>query len=177
MNLKEIEIGRKPLFNGRILNLREDTVRLPDGTTAKREVIEHFGGSCVAALNDKKELLMVQQFRYAVGKELLELPAGKLEKGEDPQICAARELEEETGYRAEKLYPLGVMYPTPAYCQEAIYMYYTDRLVPTSQKLDADEFLEVIAIPFEKAVEMVKNGEITDGKTGLAILKLEGLLK
>ncbi len=176
MNLKEIKTDSVSLFHGCVLNLRKDTVTLPNGETAFREVIEHNGGACVAALDDKGNLLMVRQYRYAAGEIMWEIPAGKLEKGEDPALCAARELEEETGYTAKELIPLGFFFPTPAYCQEKIYMYYAKELTPTKQNLDEDEFLEVAAIPFEKALEMVNNGEIIDGKTQLAILKLKRLL-
>lgn len=176
MNLRETQLNRQSIFHGNILGLRKDTVCLPDGNTAQREVIEHPGGCCVAALNEQNRLLMVRQFRYAVGRELWELPAGKLEPGEDPMVCAARELEEETGYRTEQLISLGAFYPTPAYCQEIIHMYYTRQLVPTRQHLDRDEFLEVASIPFEQAAAMVKSGEIADGKTALAILKLKEIL-
>lgn len=176
MNLKETQIASTPIFNGRVLNLRTDTVTLPNGQTAYREVIEHNGGACVAALDDNNNLLLVRQYRYAAGETTWELPAGKLEKGEDPLVCATRELEEETGYRAKKLISLGSFYPTPAYCQEKIYMYYAKELTPTKQNLDEDEFLEVRAFPFHQVIEMVKKGEITDGKTQLAILRLHLLL-
>ena len=176
MNLKEQRIDSENLFHGVVLNLRKDKVILPNGETANREVIEHNGGACVAALTPKNELLMVRQYRYAAQQEMWEIPAGKLEKGEDPALCAARELEEEAGYTAKELVPLGYFFPTPAYCQEKIYMYYAKELTPSKQHLDDDEFLEVAAIPFEKAMEMVENGEIIDGKTQLAILKVKALL-
>ncbi len=176
MNLKEIQTNSTPLFQGCVLNLRKDTVTLPNGETAFREVIEHNGGACVAALDDNGNLLMVRQYRYAAGETMWEIPAGKLEKGEDPLVCAARELEEEAGYTAKELIPLGYFFPTPAYCQEKIYMYYAKELTPTKQNLDEDEFLEVDAIPFEKAIKMVNNGKIIDGKTQLAILKVKELL-
>ncbi len=176
MNFKEIQKKSTPLFQGCVLNLRKDEVTLPNGETAYREVIEHNGGACVAALDHNGNLLMVRQYRYAAGETMWEIPAGKLEKGEDPMVCAARELEEETGYTAKELIPLGYFFPTPAYCQEKIYMYYAKELTPTKQNLDDDEFLEVDAIPFEKALDMINKGEIIDGKTQLAILKLKELL-
>ena len=120
MNLKEFQTSSTSLFQGCVLNLRKDTVTLPNGETAFREVIEHNGGACVAALDDNGNLLMVRQYRYAAGQTMWEIPAGKLEKGEDPAVCAARELEEEAGYTAEELIPLGYFFPTPAYCQEKI---------------------------------------------------------
>ncbi len=174
MNTTETKISSTPIYNGKILNVRKDTIRLPDGTTALREVVEHNGGACVIALTPQDQLLMVRQFRYGAGKALWELPAGKLEAGEDPALCAARELEEETGYRAEKILPFGILHPTPAYCQEVIYIYKAENLTQTNQHLDEGEFLEIAAIPFEQAVDMVRQGEITDAKTVIAILKLQG---
>lgn len=176
MNLKEIEIARTPLYQGRIISLRDDTVRLPNGKIARRELIEHNGGCCVAALTENKEILLVRQYRYGVDKILWELPAGKLEADESPVICAERELLEETGYQAQQLHSLGILYPTPAYCQEIIHMFWTNQLVPAKQNLDEDEFLEVTSVPFEQAVAMVHKGDLPDAKTQLAILKLEGIL-
>lgn len=177
MNLKEQKLEATSLFQGCVINLRKDTVRLPNGETAFREVVEHNGGACVVALDQNNNLLMVRQYRYAAEEELWEIPAGKLEKGEDPALCAARELEEEAGYTAKELISLGYFFPTPAYCQEKIYMYYAKELTPAKQHLDDDEFLEVAAIPFEKVLEMIENGEITDGKTQLAVLKVKALLE
>ncbi len=174
--MEEIKISSRSIHTGRILNVQEDTVQLPNGATALREVVDHNGGSCVAALTEQKELLLVRQFRYGAGKTLWELPAGKLEKGEDPKRCALRELEEETGFMAKHLEPLGYLYPTPAYCREIIYMYFAKALTPTAQHLDEDELLEVTAVPFDRAVQMVMHGEITDAKTVIAILKLKEIL-
>lgn len=176
MNMEEIKIDSRPIHDGRILNVREDTVRLPDGSTALREVVEHNGGSCVAALTADHRLLLVRQYRYGAGKVLWELPAGKLEKGEDPLVCATRELTEETGYTAGQITSLGLLHPTPAYCQEIIYMYYATDLTATQQRLDEGEFLEVESVAFDKAVQMVMNGDITDAKTVIAILKLKEML-
>ena len=170
MDLKEIRTDSRPLYDGRILKLREDTVRLPNGGTAFREIIEHNGGSCVVAVTDDGRILLVRQHRYAVDTLEPELPAGKRDKDEDPARCAARELEEETGYRAETLTLLTRLHPTPAYCQELIYVYQAEGLHPVGQHLDEDEFLQVEAIPFSDALAMVKNGEITDAKTQIGIL-------
>ena len=177
MNMEEIKIQSRPIFGGRVFRVQEDTVRLSDGTTALREVVQHNGGSCVAAVTENKELLMVRQFRYGAGKVLWELPAGKLEVGEDPLVCAMRELEEETGYRTEQLHSLGCMHPTPAYCGEVIYMYYTTRLIPSAQHLDEGEFLQVEAVPFDRVLAMIMDGQITDAKTVIAILKLKEILQ
>ena len=164
-------------YNGRIINMRVDEAQLENGKTAIREVVEHSGGVCVAALDENNCLLMVRQFRYPYGEVLWEIPAGKREKGEDPLECGKRELEEETGYTAEKYTDLGKLYPTPAYVNEVIYMYYAETLTKTCQHLDEDEFLSVERVPFDDAVKMVMNGEIKDSKTQIAILKLKELIK
>ena len=177
MKLFEKTLTKKYIHNGKIINLRVDEVELENGKHAIREVVEHHGGVCVAALDENGFLLMVKQFRYPYGEALLEIPAGKLEKGENPEECGKRELEEETGYTAEKLLDLGKLYPTPAYVDEVIHMYYAVNLSKTAQHLDADEFLSVERIPLEEAVKMVLNGEIRDAKTQVAVLKLKELLK
>lgn len=177
MKLFEKTLAKNYIHNGKIINLRVDEVELENGKHTIREVVEHHGGVCVAALDENGLLLMVKQFRYPYGEVLLEIPAGKLEKGEDPKECGKRELEEETGYTAEKLTDLGKLYPTPAYVDEVIHMYYAEKLSKTAQHLDADEFLSVERIPLEQAVKMVLNGEIRDAKTQVVVLKLKELLK
>lgn len=171
----EIMIDSEMLYQGKILNLRRDTVRLENGNTAIREVIEHSGGVAVVALDDGDNLLMVRQFRYPTGQVLLELPAGKLEKGEDPALCGKRELGEECGCTAAVFQPLAKLIPTCAYDTEIIHIYYAANLTASAQHLDPDEFLTVEKIPFQQAVEMVLNGEILDAKTQLGILKFKAL--
>lgn len=177
MNLTEKHLKSDYYFKGRILNLRKDTVELPNTATATREIIEHNGGVCVAALTDNDEVLFVKQYRCPFNDIILELPAGKRDsKDEDPFECGVRELKEETGAVAKKIIPLGQLYPSPAYCDEIIWLYAAVGLSFGDQKTDEDEFLEVIKIPLDKAFEMVLNGEIKDSKTQIAILKLK-LLK
>lgn len=171
MDMTEKPINQKYIFKGKIVNLRVDDALLPDGNTAVREVVEHPGGVCVAALTDENELLFVEQFRYPYFEKLLELPAGKLEYGEDPFEAGKRELNEETGAIAENYEDLGKLYPTPGYCGEIIHMYLAKGLTFGEQNLDADEFLEVKKIPLKKAFEMVMNNEITDSKTQVGIVK------
>ena len=113
---------------------------------------------------------MVRQYRHPAGQHLLELPAGKLEKGEDPDRCAARELEEETGYRPQSVKKLGSFYPTPGYVSEILHLYLADELVPTKQNLDPGEFLDVIAMPLKDALAACFDGRIVDAKTALALL-------
>ena len=177
MKLFEKTLSKDYKYNGKILNMRVDEVELENGKTAIREVVEHSGGVCVAALDEENRLLMVRQFRYPYGEVLLEIPAGKREKDENPLECGKRELEEETGYAAERFTDLGKLYPTPAYVDEVIYMYYAENLTKTHQHLDEDEFLSVERVPFDDAVKMVMNGEIRDAKTQVAILKLKELIK
>lgn len=177
MNLTEKTIGTEKIFEGKILSVTRDTVELPNGSTAFREVVHHSGGVCVVPLTDEGEIIMVKQFRYPFSQVLLEVPAGKREKGEDPLVCGTRELKEECGAVAEKIIPLGKLYPTVAYDTEIIYMFLATGLTFGEQKLDEDEFLDVVRIPLEDAVKMVMNDEIPDSKTQLAILKTYNLLK
>ena len=177
MDFTEKPLKQDYLYRGKIVNLRVDNAELPDGTTALREVIEHPGGVCVAALTDKEELLFVEQFRYPYMETVLELPAGKLEYGEDPFEAGKRELQEETGAAAENYRDLGKLYPTPGYCGEIIHMYLAENLTFSEQHLDEDEFLEVRRIPLEEAFQMVMRNEIRDSKTQVGILKTYQLVK
>ncbi|MBE6810473.1 MAG: NUDIX hydrolase [Ruminococcaceae bacterium] len=176
MILEEKQLSSNYLFKGRIINLRQDTALLPNGNTATREVIEHPGGVCVAALTDNDELLFVRQWRYPYMEETLEIPAGKRDRqDEDPLECGKRELREETGATAESYIDLQPMYPTPGYINEVIYCYLATGLTFGEQNPDEDEFLDVLRIPLEKAVEMVLSGEIKDAKTQIAVLKVKVL--
>ena len=174
MNLEEKQLKAEYLYNGRIINLRRDEALLPNGNTALREVIEHPGGVCVAALTDDNEVLMVKQYRYPYSEVVLEIPAGKRDsKTEDPLQCGIRELKEETGAVAENFVFLGELYPTPGYCGEIIWLFAATGLTFGEQEPDEDEFLSVEKIPLEKAVEMIMSGEIKDAKTQAAVLKLK----
>lgn len=177
IQLTETTLATEPRFNGRIINLRVDTVRLPNGGTATREVVEHPGGVCVAALTENRELLFVRQYRHPYGKVLLELPAGKLDRnGEDPLEAAKRELREETGATAAGYRSLGLLYPSPGYCDEIIHLYLATALSFGESSPDEDEFLEVERIPLAQAVTLVLNGDIADAKTQTLVLKTAALL-
>lgn len=177
MNLEEKQLKAEYLYKGRIINVRRDEAELPNGMTALREVIEHPGGVCVAALTDENEVLMVSQYRYPYSEVIMEIPAGKRDsKDENPLECGIRELKEETGAVAEKFIFLGELYPTPGYCGEIIWLYAATGLTFGEQNPDEDEFLTVQKIPLEKAVDMIMSGEIKDAKTQTAVLKLK-LLK
>ena len=177
MELTEKTLHRYVAFEGKIINMRQDTVELENGKTATRDVVEHPGGVCVLPLTDQNEVIMVKQFRYPYGEVIYEIPAGKLDRqGEDPLDCGKRELEEEAGMVADEFTFLGRMYPSPGYCAEIIHIYLAQGLHPSKQHLDEDEFLEVYKIPFQTVLEAVMAGEITDGKTQIAVLKTATLL-
>ena len=175
-HLREEQLAQEEIYNGRILRVTRDTVRLENGTEALREVIHHPGGACVVPLTDDGKVLMVRQYRYPQGTVTLEVPAGKLEYGEDPKQCAVRELREETGADAKEFYALGHLFPTPAYDKEIIYMFLAQGLHFTEQDLDADEFLDVVRVPLYEAVKMVMRNELPDAKTQIAILKTYQLI-
>ena len=162
-------------FEGRVFTVTVDKVELENGRTSTREVVHHHGGACIAALTENDEIYLVRQFRYAFGQELWELPAGKLEKGEDPFEAARRELGEECGLTAQHFVDLGPVYPTVGYCTEIIYCWAATGLSPCGMHLDEDEFLTPEKVPFDRAVEMVLSGEIRDGKTVAALLKIKAL--
>lgn len=177
MHLEEKQLSKEYIYNGRVINLRKDIALLPNGNTAAREIVEHNGGVCVAALTDDNEVLMVSQFRYPYSEVIMEIPAGKRDSADEPPLeCGKRELKEETGAIAEKFIPLGELYPTPGYCGEIIWMYAATGLSFGEQSPDEDEFLSVHKIPLETAVKMILKGELKDAKTQAAILKLK-LLK
>lgn len=173
MELEETRLTSEEIFDGVAIHLFRDEILLPNGNKGVREVVRHPGAVCVLPLTDEGEVIFVNQFRYALNKVTLEVPAGKLEKGEDPQEAALRELSEETGIEAKKIVPMGALYTTPALMDEIIYMYIATDLVQGEQHLDEDEFVNAVKIPLNKAVEMVMNGEISDSKTQTMILKAD----
>ena len=177
MDTREVTVLKNTIYQGKILNLRVDVAGLPNGKEAPREFVEHNGGVTVAALTDDAKLIFVRQFRYPYMEEVLELPAGKLEKGEDPLEAGKRELREEAGVTAEQYINLGEFYPSPGYTNEVIYLYGARDLTQVEQELDEDEFLNVEYIPLDKAVDMVLSNEIKDGKTQAAVLKLASLIE
>lgn len=177
MKLYEKTLASETKFEGRIIKVILDDVELENGKTTKREVVCHNGGVCVAALTENDEVLLVRQFRYPYKEILLELPAGKLEKGEDPFEAMKREQMEETGTMGENYVSLGNLYPSPGYCGEIIRIWACRVSAKGEMHLDDDEFLEVERIPLQKAVEMVLNNEIPDSKTQVGILKTAALVK
>ena len=175
MKYEEKKLTQNYIYNGRIINLRNDEVTLPNGNTAQREVVEHPGGVCVAAIDAEMNILLVRQFRYPYYEELYEIPAGKLAPGEDPLECGKRELKEETGASAEKYTDLGILYPSPGYCNEKIYMYLAEGLTFGEQQPDEDEFIDAEKMPLEEAIKLVLSNQIRDAKTQTAILKVRAM--
>lgn len=167
----EAMLESKEIFNGRVIRVTLDKVQLEDGTTSTREVVHHHGGACVLPVDADGNVTMVRQFRYALGEELWELPAGKLEAGEDPFEAAKRELSEECGLTADTYTELGVVYPTVGYDSERIYLWAAEGLHTVGQHLDAGEFLDVVKLPFAQALGLVMDGIIKDSKTQVALLK------
>lgn len=173
---KEKLLERRAAYEGRMLHVYSDRVEI-GGRETTREVVLHPGACAILPVTEKKEILFVRQYRYAAEETLLEIPAGKIDPGEAPDVCAARELTEETGFRAERLRKLGAVFTTPGFCNEKIHLYLADRLVPAHQHLDTDEFLDVVKIPLDEALEMIRNGEISDAKTLSAFAIAAGWLK
>jgi ADP-ribose pyrophosphatase len=164
-------LASRAVFGGRILDLRVDRVRMPNGKTTDMEVVRHPGASAVAALDDEGRVLLVRQYRYATGEWLEEVPAGKLDAGEPPEECARRELQEETGFRAGDLTSLGWIWTTPGFTDEKIHLFLATGLEPTRQALEDDEVLSIHRLPLGEAVEKALTGEIRDAKSVCCLLR------
>lgn len=176
MIFKEELIESQRIYEGKILNLRRDKVTALSGT-AYREIVEHKGAVAVVAITDDNKIVMVRQYRYACGRAVLEIPAGKIDKGEtDPLAAAARELKEETGYTADEVTLLGYCNPSCAYSEEVIHLYLMRGLKKGKQNLDDDEALELLEMPFDEVYEMGVRGDIVDSKTLAALLMAKGRL-
>jgi ADP-ribose pyrophosphatase len=170
--LTEETIAYDEVFSGRVFQVEVQTVKMPDGRPARREIVRHGGGACVLALDGSQGVHMVRQYRKAFDRELLEIPAGKLEAGEAPEACARRELTEETGLRAENLGLLATIYPSPGYCSEILYIYLATGLTAGEACLDDGEHLVSEILPLAEALAMVDRGELPDAKTQIALLAL-----
>ena len=177
MDLTEKTLESKRMFEGKLVNLRVDTVELPDGSTSTREVVEHRGAVAIVPMLDHERVVLVRQYRQPVGGTLLEIPAGTLDKGEDPAECARRELVEETGYFPEKLTEMFYSYLAPGYSTEKLHTFLAEDLKKVGENWDSDEFLEIVTINLQDAVEMIRSGEIVDAKSICGILLASRLFK
>ena len=176
MDLTERQLSRETIYEGKILHIYRDDVLLPNGRTSVREVAEHPGGVAIVALDENDNVLTVKQYRYVFSRVLEEIPAGKLERGENLDEAALRELKEETGAEPGTLLPLGRMIPAPGCYGETLHLFLARDLTFGPQHLDADEFLNVERVPFDELVHRCVNGEIDDGKTVAAVLRAKVLL-
>jgi ADP-ribose pyrophosphatase len=170
LELIETVIGSRPIYDGKIIHLRVDTVKLPNGHESQREIVTHRGAVCVVPFRADGCILMVHQFRLAAGRVLLEIPAGTMEEGENPEECAGRELEEETGYKPGAIRKLFSAYLSPGYSTEKIHAYVATNLQDGVVHLDAGENVSVIAVPAGEIESRIASGEIEDAKTIAALL-------
>jgi ADP-ribose pyrophosphatase len=161
---------RKNIYQGRVVNLNLETVRLPNGATVELEIIRHPGAAAIVAMKDEETVLLIRQYRHAAGGYILEIPAGTLKPGEAPRDCGARELEEEIGFRASALEPVVTFFTTPGFTDEVIHVFKATGLVPGRQNLDHDEVLEVVELPLREAIGRIRDGTIRDGKTIVGLL-------
>ncbi len=175
--LSEKKISSEEIFDGIILHVFRDTVMLSNGNTTIREVIRHIGAVCVIPVTDDNQVIVERQYRYPLGRVILEIPAGKLDAPDENRLSAIqRELREETGYTADKWTEIGDFHPAPAYSDEYITMYLARGLHKGEQDLDADEFLDVCTVPLKDLVDEVMSGKISDAKTQVCILKAARIL-
>lgn len=165
MNFEEKTMKTEKIYEGKILNLRIDTVELPDKKYSKREIVEHPGAVAIVALTDDNEIILVKQYRKAVERELLELPAGKLEIGEEPKETAIRELKEETGFSSNKIEYLLEFYTSPGFTDEKMYIFLAEGLIEGEAQPEKDEYIEVLRVKLDDLIDMIYKGEITDSKT------------
>ena len=172
------KIGGMRVYHGRIISVDLDEVRFPDGSTGTLEMIRHPGASAVVPVlgepGDDPEVLLIRQYRYAADQFLYEIPAGRLDPGESPADCARRELQEETGYSAERVEHVFTMYTTPGFTDEKIHLFVATGLVAGQAHREADEFMELVPTRLSRSLSMVEQGEIQDAKTALALLYAAG---
>lgn len=160
----------KTIFKGRVLDISVERIKLPNGNDVDLEIVRHPGGACALPLHDDGDVSLIRQYRHPAQDILWEIPAGRLDIGEDPENCARRELEEEAGFIAGKMQKLSAFLTTPGFCSEVLHIYLATDLTPCEQRLDHDEHLEVVKLPFKEALSMVFSGDIIDGKTMIALL-------
>lgn len=169
-SLSEKKLTSDLIYDGRVVHLYLDTVQLPNGQNAKREIVRHPGAVAIVPLDAEGKVILVTQYRHAAGRVLLEIPAGTLNPGEDPDLCAVRELQEEIGYKPGKLQRLGGIYLAPGYSTEYIHLYLATDLVESRLHMDADEFIEVSRLTVADVRQRIQSGEIADAKTISAMM-------
>ncbi|HOE06978.1 MAG TPA: NUDIX hydrolase [Bacilli bacterium] len=172
----EKKIKSRIIYQGKVIHVKCDDVVLENGIKTKREIVEHRGGVCCLVKTKENKILFVSQFRYALAEDVLELPAGKREAGEDPLTTIKRELKEEVGIIADEIIECGYIYPTPGYSSEKIYLYYVEEYREGEQEFDSDENLILHEIPIKQAYEMVNDGRIKDAKTICLLMKCQNKL-
>jgi ADP-ribose pyrophosphatase len=161
----EQRTSTKRIYEGKVLNLRVDDVRLENGKPGRREVVEHHGAAAIVPILEGGEVILVRQYRYPIGTDLLEIPAGTLNENEDPETCAVRELEEETGYRCSEIAKLAECFVAPGYSTEKIHIYLAKGLTKTQTSMDEDESIVLEHFPFQEALRKIRAGEIQDAKS------------
>ncbi|MBX3064305.1 MAG: NUDIX hydrolase [Anaerolineae bacterium] len=166
----EKTLNSESIYSGRVIKLQVDSVELPNGQTSKREVIKHPGAVAMVPIDSDGRVIMVEQYRYTIGKMTLEIPAGTLKPDEDVVVCAERELQEETGYKPGKLVKLGAIYLAPGYSTELIHLFLATQLVESPLNMDEDEFIEVKRLSFSEIIAQIAEGKIQDAKTISAIM-------
>ena len=174
MDTKPQVISSIPRFSGRVFRVRTDNVRYPDGATHPVDVVEHGASAAIVAVTEHNEIVLVRQYRHPLGREIWEVPAGRTEPGEDPAHCAARELTEETGFKAASMRSLGGVAMTPGFCDEVIYFFHATGLSAGEQSLDEDERITVESYSLERAQRLVETGQIADAKTIIALQWFSG---
>ncbi|MCG8397730.1 NUDIX hydrolase [Bacillus atrophaeus] len=174
-HLEEKTITKEKLFSGKVIDLYVEDVELPNGKTSKREIVKHPGAVAVLAVTDSNKIILVNQYRKPLERTIVEIPAGKLEKGEEPEYTALRELEEETGYTAKKLTKITAFYTSPGFADEIVHLFLAEDLSVLEEKreLDEDEFVEVMEVKLEDALKLVETREVYDAKTAYAIQYLQ----
>ena len=175
--LKETQLSTEQIYKGTLLDVRRDEITLPNGKTSAREYIKHPGAACIIPVLPDGNIALITQYRYPVQSEMIELPAGKLDPGEKPEVCAKRELEEEIGYSAGKLTFVCNIHPAIGFASEKMWIYLAEDLVKTVENTDHDEFLVLMPTHLDDAIKMVWDGKITDVKTIIGLLWAERLLK
>ncbi|WLD91905.1 NUDIX hydrolase [Alkalihalobacillus sp. AL-G] len=171
--LEEKTLSTKVLYNGKIIDLVLEEVELPNGNRSQREVVKHPGAVAILAINPENKIVLVKQYRKPLNRSIIEIPAGKLEKGESPESCARRELEEETGFRIDRLTHIQSFYTSPGFADEIVHIYFADSLKKGTVQLDEDEFVDLMEVSLDEALELMKSNEIYDAKTAFAIQFLQ----